>query len=145
MRKRIFHCCCLALAIFALVPGSSDGDRVGHEGDEWLKMTTDVRQAYVTGFSQGFTNGLEDGCLEGTKGIKPSLPGPENDPLTKCLNQIQRNVDLNSIAKMITTFYTRFPSDRYLYIEDVMGALLKGMTLDEIHKHATPAGILSGN
>jgi hypothetical protein len=45
------------------------------------------------------------------------------------------------LTRAVTSFYVRYPSDRYLYIRDVIDALGRGMTAEDIHKHASPGGV----
>jgi hypothetical protein len=143
--KKILPSCSLALTLLLFLANPVDGNRVGHEGEDWLKMNLDMRQAYTTGYSFGFTDGLQNACLGIAKDLKQSLPGPENDPLQRCLQQGPKSIDMTATAKSVTEFYDRYPSDRYLYIRDVIGALFRGMTLQEIHNHASPGGVAPSN
>jgi hypothetical protein len=105
-------------------------------------MSTETRQTYATAYVLGFSAGFGRGCEVGTKDVKQTIPGIENEPLHKCFQQGLHFPDADSMAKSVTEFFTRYPGDRYLYISDVIGALGRGMTLEEIHKHASPIGVI---
>jgi hypothetical protein len=139
----IFRTCCLGLTLGVILSSPTGGTRVGQEGEEWLKMRPEVRQVYSAAYIRGFVGGFENGCIEGTKDIKPALRGPENEPLHKCLAQAPSLTDAGKIGETVTTFYTRYPSDRYLYIRDIIDALGRGLSVEEIHRHASPAGVAS--
>lgn len=139
--KYLLRLCCIALSLFVWVSNPTGGARVGREGELWLKMSVEVRETYATAYVRGFTGGFERGCDEGTKAVRPPLPGPENDPLHKCLQQGLQFSDTESLTRAVTSFYVRYPSDRYLYIRDVIDALGRGMTAEDIHKHASPGGV----
>jgi hypothetical protein len=139
----LFRTCCLGLALGVFLSNPTDGTRVGQEGEQWLKMSPELRQIYSSAYILGATGGFERGCIAGTKNIKSRLPGPENDPLHKCLEQSPHLSDTTKIGETVTTFYIRYPSDRYLYIQDIIDALGRGMSVEEIHRHASPAGVTS--
>jgi hypothetical protein len=93
------------------------------------------------GYVLGFTAGFGRGCEEASKNVQQTLPGLENDPTHKCRQQEPQFPDTDSLAKSVTDFYKRYPGDRYLYITDVMDALARGVSLQEIHKNASPIGV----
>ncbi|MGO9639847.1 MAG: hypothetical protein ACLP1Y_00885 [Candidatus Acidiferrales bacterium] len=139
--KRMPYLWSLALVLCASFPSATGAERFGHEGEVWLKMSTETRQVYASAYVLGFSAGFGRGCEEGTKGVSQTTPGIENEPLRKCFQKGLDFPETNSMANSVTDFYMRYPSDRYLYITDVMEALGRGMTLEEIHKHASPIGV----
>jgi hypothetical protein len=141
MTSYLLRICCLGLALAVFLSGPTDGTRVGQEGDLWLKMSPEVREIYSAAYIRGFIGGYERGCVEGTRNVKSPLPGLDNDPLHKCLEQALQLTDTNKIAETVTAFYIRYASDRYLYIRDIINALGEGMTVEQIHSHASPAGV----
>jgi hypothetical protein len=131
------------LTLGLILSSPTGGTRVGQEGEEWLKMSPEARQIYSSAYIMGFVGGYARGCIEGTKDIKSHWSGPENDPLHKCIERSPELTDSKKIGETVTAFYTRYLSDRYLYIKDVIDALGRGMSVEEIHRHASPAGVTS--
>jgi hypothetical protein len=129
------------LVLFVIFPNPTGGERVGREGEVWLKMGSETRNTYAVAYVLGFSAGFERGCSQGTKGIHATLPGPENDPTHICRQQELQFPNTDSLAMSVTNFYRKYPDNRYLSITDVMNAFGSGMSAEEIHKHASPIGV----
>jgi len=130
-----------ALVLFLFLPNTTGGERVGHEGEVWLKMSSEGRNTYTLAYVLGFSDGFGRGCEEGTKDIHATLPGPENDPTYICHQKRIQFPNTESLAKSVTSFYKKYPTDRYLYITDLLKAFGRGMSAEEIHAHASPIGV----
>ena len=138
---RVFFFGFIGFLIFASFPDPSRGDRTGSEGVVWLSMSPELRNMYTTAYVQGFNSGYDLGCENGTLTARPSGRGFENDPVHVCNGKALTFGNTTKITESVTEFFKRYPGDRYLYIEDIINALGREMTLEEIHKHATPIGI----
>ena len=109
------------------------------EGTWWLKASRDIRNGYVSGFTQGLTYGFGEGCLAGTKGVQASEPGLDADPLRRCLAKgYAFSQPTDQYVKLITDFYRRYPGDRDMPIFQVLVRLLQGLGLEEIHLEPKP-------
>jgi hypothetical protein len=133
----------LATAILLAVCLSTPlfGTRVCCEGEQWLRWTNDVRQTYVLAFSLGYSKGYVQGCDVGTRDVTAgSKPGLENDPTRNCR---QKGLDFSRgtdyFVKSITDFYTRFPSDRDIYVEELIQCFARGLSVEEAHRQHFPS------
>jgi hypothetical protein len=122
------------------------GQRVCCEGDTWLKWSSEARKTYVWGFSSAYARGYESACRKMDKlWTAPLGLGPENDPLKECLaEEIGLSKGADYYANAVTDFYTRYPGDRDIGIEEVVEQLAKGLTVAQIHhypfwRHSRPA------
>ena len=131
---------CLLIAT-ALLTGAfalgreANGTRVGHEGELWLKENAEARNTYAIGYTLGFHQGASEVCEAISSRPQSGVP------LDGCLKHDLTISDMTELSKRVTDFYTRYPSDRYLYVTDVMHALGRGMTLEQIHQNATGGGV----
>jgi hypothetical protein len=133
--KCLYRMCCVAIVLTTVLANNSGGARAGHEGELWLKLTDEARSSYAMGYVFGFYAGLSTGCTDATK------RSPNGFPISSCLKNDLNVPDTTKLAQSVTEFFVRFPSDRYLYITDVMRALGEGMSLEQIHKNAGPGGV----
>jgi hypothetical protein len=140
---RILPLGCIVLAISAISPPSSMGDRTGSEGVMWLSMSLELRNNYAGAYVQGFNSGFDFGCANGTHDARPSGSGFENDPVHICNSKAPSFGNTTKLTESVTEFFQKYPDNRFLYIKDVINALGRGMSFEEIHKHATPIGITS--
>lgn len=136
--KRFIILAITIIGPFALIR-EAQGTRVGHEGELWLKEKPEARNTYAMGYTLGFQQGVNDVC----QAVASEAQNPT--PLHGCLSQNLRVPDMSELARNVTQFYERYPSDRYLYITDVMHALGRGMTLEQIHQNATGGGVRPPN
>jgi hypothetical protein len=117
--KRAIFVCSVVLAVWMLAASPLSAQRVCCQGDLWLKWNHSVRESYVWGYTEGYTKGNMDGCKQG-----------------QCS---QQQVDFSKgsdyLVRSITDFYTRYPKDRDIYIDEILDLLGKGLTLEEIHHH----------
>lgn len=110
------------------------------EGDIWLKWSQAAREAFVYGFSAGYGDGYENSCRlmdelwTGPKGVDA-----DNDPLRKCFakeTSLQQSADY--YADAVTDFYTRYPRDRDIGIDEVLEQLAKGLTVEQVYHYPFP-------
>jgi len=134
---------CLATAVLLAVCLSTPlfGTRVCCEGDQWLRWTNEVRQTYVLAFSLGYSKGYAQGCTVGTRDVAASLrPGLENNPARNCRHKgldFSRGTDY--FVKSITDFYTHFPADRDIYVEELIRCFAGGLSVEEAHSQHFPS------
>jgi len=123
----------LALLAARVAPGQ----RVCCEGDTWLKWSIEARKTYVWGFSSAYASGYENACRKMDKlWTGPVGPGLENDPLKECLSgEIGLSKSADYYADAVTDFYTRYPGDRDISIEEVVEQLAKGLTIEQVHAY----------
>src|ERR1700683_766359 len=117
MIERIFYRVASGLMLCTCLAGVAGGARAGHEGALWLKSTLEGRRNYAIGYVLGFSHGVQSACIEASKYFaKPT--DPNVDPLKSCLARDIEVSDTDKLAKSVTDFYRRYPSDRYLYITE---------------------------
>jgi hypothetical protein len=109
----------------------------------WLKWDKSSRIAFVMGNLRGHWDGVGAGCGDANRAIR-SLPGisgftPEaaEEMWLDCgKNYKPSNRAFESYEEVVTDFYTRYPEDQEIEIQDVV-LLLAGdpkLTADDIHK-----------
>lgn len=133
----------LAVAIFLAVCLSAPllGTRVCCEGEQWLHWTDEVRQTYVLAFSLGYSKGYVQGCDVGTQSITTnSKLGLENGPTRNCRHKrMDFSKGTDYFVKSITDFYSRFPADRDIYVEEIIQCFAVGLSVEETHKQHFPS------
>lgn len=132
---RRWYLACFAVALSIIVAEPVSGQRECCEGDRWLKWKPAARETFVFGYALGYGEGHSNGCFQGTKGWPDRAKlDYENDPRRKCLEQqLDFSKGTDYFVKAITDFYTRYPGDRDIYINEVLEQLGKGLTLEQIH------------
>lgn len=125
----------LALAIFG--GGLAPAQRVCCQGDIWLKWTHQERKAYILGFATAYAKGYESACRKMDKlWTAPPGTGPEEALLKRCLaDEIGLSKSADYYAETVTEFYTRYPGDRDINIDEVIEQVVKGLTIEQIHHH----------
>jgi hypothetical protein len=104
------------------------------EGDEWLKMSKDARESYVIAYVLGYAKGHADGCEQAFTHEPRSDDRDENEH--RCKRQdLDFSKGSDFLTGAVTDFYKRFPDSRDLYIYEILNALGKNLTLDEIRKY----------
>lgn len=124
----------VALILLSTSPFLARAERYCCEGDSWLRWDSERRETYVRGYVDGYYGGYVHGCQEGTKHPAGGVePGFENFPINKCLDQkwdYTKGIDL---ARDVTAFYRRHPENRNLLIKEILEALGKGRSIEDIH------------
>ena len=117
------------------------GTRTCCEGEQWLRWTDEVRQTYVLAFVLGYSKGYVKGCDIGGRNLATdSKPGLENDPTRNCRHEgLDFSKGTNYFVRLITDFYTRFPSDRDVYVEELIQCFAGGLSVEEAHKQHFPS------
>jgi hypothetical protein len=101
------------------------------QGDEWLKLNHDVREWYVIGYVSGYSDGHKDGCEHGLRGT-----GERDDAEHRCtVRQLDFSKGTDFLIKSVTDFYTKYPDARDIYIYEILDALGRKLTLEEIHRY----------
>ena len=54
-------------------------------------------------------------------------------PINRCMDRIPSPGDLLEVEKKVTSFYSRYPKYRGLRIAPLIGELVNGKTIEEIH------------
>jgi hypothetical protein len=140
IRNRKFHAAWAAILILSLSTNLF-ATRVCCEGEKWLGWSNEMRQAYVFAYVSAYSKGFAAGCAEGTRNIKvPKGGGLENDPTRKCRQKtpdFSRGTDY--FVRSITDFYKRYPSDRDIYIDELIDCFADGLSVDDAHRHHFPS------
>jgi len=114
-------------------------------GDMWLRWDRSARVAFVMGDLRGLWDGQGAGCgdaklelrsLPGVVGLTPELAEKIR---FQCANKFKLPArPFDSYEQVITDFYTRFPEDRGVEIQDVLQFLAYDLdaklTAADIHK-----------
>lgn len=128
---------------------NSVGERVTTENtsplsaEMWLRWDKSSRIAFIVGNLRGYSDGVAAGCGDANRAVK-SLPGisgftPEaaDEMRMDCGARYKpSNRALESYEEVVTKFYTRYPEDRIIEIQDVL-LLLAGdpkLTAEDVHK-----------
>ena len=143
MNNRLSHRILLTAPTILLLCLSAPlfGERVCCEGEQWLRWSDDIRQTYVLAFTLGYSKGYVQGCDLGTRGMPPdSKPGIGNDPRQHCLHTgLDFSKGTDFFVKSITEFYERFPTDRDIYVEELIQCFASGLSVEEAHHHKFPS------
>lgn len=136
-RMRASIGCVIVFVLFVMVPATLVGQRVCCEGDMWLKWNDTHRKAFVDGYAEGYLDGFREGCQKDTADLRQEIkPGTDAKPQISCVNE---GPDFSKgglyLVKAVTDFYKRYPSDRDIYITEVLEQLGKGLTIEQIHNH----------
>jgi hypothetical protein len=137
----------VTLIVLSLISShSAFGVRVCCEGDRWLHWTNEMRQQYVWAYIQGYLEGFGKACLQEAPQIPHHNPvpgvaiNPSNDPLHECL---QRKPDFSKgddhFIRLVTEFYKRYPSDRNIYIRELLECFANSLTVEEVHRYPFPS------
>jgi hypothetical protein len=132
-RLDLFVCSAL-LATLTLAAAPVRAQRPCCEGDEWLKLNHDVREWYVIGYVLGYSKGHTQGCEHAL--VAQPKSDDRDEAEKKCKKQerdFSRGTDF--LMTSVTEFYTRYPDGRDIYIYEVLDALGKNLSLEEIHKY----------
>ena len=109
----------------------------------WLKWDKSSRLAFIMGNLRGHWDGVGAGCGDANRAVR-SLPGisgfteeAAEKMRMKCGNRYKPSSrSFESYEEVVTTFYTRYPEDRIIEIQDVL-QLLAGdpeLNAEDIHK-----------
>ena len=138
--RGLFRTSSIILSLTLLITLSMSGQRECCQANLWLKWTHDEREGYVSGYSIGYSAGYGSGCEQGTKDWPITVKGNVEDfPLNKCISK-QPDFSKGSefLIRAVTDFYNAYPSDRDIYINEILDQLGRGLTPQEIHNHQFP-------
>src|SRR6266403_107602 len=109
----------------------------------WLKWDKSSRLAFIMGNLRGHWDGVGAGCGDANRAVRslPGISGFTEEAAEKmrmnCGNRYKPSSrSFESYEEVVTTFYTRYPEDRIIEIQDVL-QLLAGdpkLTAEDIHK-----------
>jgi len=128
-----------ALAMVFVFMNFGTGQRICCDGDIWLKWNLQERSAYIWGFSAGYANAYESACANMAKLWNDTAEPRPNEPYGKCLataKDLTRSTDYYVDA--VTVFYSRYPADREISMEEVLAQLAKGLTVEQVHHYPFP-------
>jgi hypothetical protein len=123
----LISCIAILLAI-VLVVRPLAAQRQCCQGDLWLKFDQSSRERYVDGYFLGYSRGHEKGCEDAAKRHNSSTDDCGIQPL-------DLSKDTQFYVRSLTTFYTRYPDARDIYIYEILELLGENLTLEEIYKH----------
>jgi hypothetical protein len=104
------------------------------EGDEWLKLSKGARETYVIAYVLAYSKGHADGCEQAFAHEPKSDDRDESEH--RCDTQdLDFSKGSDFLIGAVTDFYKRYPDSRDLYIYEILNALGKNLTLEEIHKY----------
>jgi hypothetical protein len=137
LAKRRFLARSVALSVWILAASPLLAQRVCCQGDLWLKWKHGARESYVWGFTEGYTKGQMDGCEQGRKYSRGDIKSSHEDASEHSCPKEEHDFSKGSdyLVRAITDFYTRYPEDRDIYIDEILDLLGKGQTLEQIHNH----------
>jgi len=128
------YVCSVLLTLLTLAGSSLKAQRPCCQGDEWLKLSHQVREWYVIGYISGYWDGHRDGCEHGLQGrLGADDPDDAEHRCTKQQLDFSKGTDF--LVKSVTDFYTKYPDARDIYIYEILDLLGKNLSLEEIHKH----------
>jgi len=85
---------------------------------------------YVSGYSDGHRDGCEHGLATGQGADQ------QDDVEHRCTaKQLDFSKGTDFLVKSVTDFYTKYPDARDIYIYEVLDALAKNLTLEEVHRY----------
>jgi hypothetical protein len=124
-------------AILLLLMSPALGTRSCCEGEAWLAWSTREQNNYVLGYMLGYSRGFVEGCNAAAPSMATTnATGLENDPLRNCRHKVPDfSAGSERFVQSITEFYRRYPSDREIYITEVIDTLASGLSIEQIHAH----------
>jgi hypothetical protein len=107
------------------------------EGDTWIKWTEEHREDYVRGYILGSSEGYSQACYKmASYWPSPVVVSDKNNPISKCLKHMPDFAKgPGYFAQQITQLYALHPEDRILLTTEILEALGKGKSLQDIHEH----------
>lgn len=113
------------------------------DAEAWLKWNKPSRIAFLAGYLRGHWDGVGAGCFDATRAVR-SVPGvrgftPEvaDEMWMHCgTNYKPSNRAFESYEEVVTNFYTRYPEDRMVEIQDVLLLLSPDpkLTAEDVHE-----------
>ena len=135
---------------FFLLLGHAQAAWVGDDGDMWLRWNSVTRNAYIYAYTTGILRGFTSGCHAGIDYLSSKRKYNAEDAedyLAGCSSNSPvklAKIDDGLIIQSVTTFYNKYPRQRFVYISDILLKLLAGQTVDQIHRefphHNDPKG-----
>jgi hypothetical protein len=120
--------CVVLLLTIALEVRPLAAQRQCCQGDVWLHFDNSSRERYVEGYALGYTRGHEKGCEDAAQ--------RHNSSGGDCgIQLLDLSKDTQFYVKSLTTFYTRYPDARDIYMYEILELLGENLTLEEIYKH----------
>ncbi len=112
----------------------------------WLKWDKSARLAFIMGNLRGHWDGVGAGCgdanraVRSLRGVSGFTPEAAEEMRMDCgKNYKPSNRPFESYEEVVTNFYTRYPEDRVIEMQDVL-RLLAGdpeLTAEDVHKRIT--------
>src|SRR6266478_4459385 len=112
----------------------------------WLKWDRSSRLAFIMGNLRGHWDGVGAGCgdanraVRSLRGVSGFTPEAAEEMRMDCgKNYKPSNRPFESYEEVVTNFYTRYPEDRVIEMQDVL-RLLAGdpeLTAEDVHKRIT--------
>jgi hypothetical protein len=136
----------LGLTILFCFARPLSADRVCCEGDLWLQWRAERREAYVFGYTLGYSRGFAEACGREREITLPKTSNLEDEPVRKCRRGLP-DFSKGSIylVDAVTRFYVHHPAQRDIYITEILDLLGTGKNIGQIHKHNFPAHPYSGS
>jgi hypothetical protein len=144
-----------ALSATLLSSGCSRSPQAGHDSigkttevappfsaQMWLQWDKSSRLAFVMGNLRGHWDGVGAGCGDANRAVRslPGISGFTEEAAEKmrmdCGNRYKpSNRSFESYEEVVTTFYTRYPEDRIIEIQDVLSLLAgdSNQTAEDVH------------
>jgi hypothetical protein len=114
-------------------------------GNTWLRWDRPSRLAFVMGNLRGYWDGQGAGCGEAKilaqslSGVSGLTEGVAEQMRFRCANKLKlSNRSFESHEEVVTDYYTRYPEDESIEIQDILEQLIYDsdgkLTAAEIHK-----------
>jgi hypothetical protein len=107
------------------------------QGDLWLKMSSEIKEATLRGYLGGYVDGQRKSCSSsGLLQMSKTKENHQEDISGECSKQIQRfHQDVKHYILVIDEFYEKYPKDRDVPFNLILLGTDKYPKLDDLQKH----------
>jgi hypothetical protein len=100
----------------------------------WLKWNSDRRESYVWGYMIGYSQAYWEGCRQAMKALPT---GTASQPIENGCREHQPDFSRGTTywTQQVTELYKKYAGDRVINVDEILGQLRNGLTLEQIHKY----------
>lgn len=114
------------------MPAAASGQEPSGGADSWKHWTKSQRTAYVLGFSEGYSDAQLRLCTQIQ--LRETSPQRTASTFSDCDAEHGRPFDVVQAVADVTVFYSRYQDSKGVEPSDILQELVRGMTLEEVHK-----------